>query len=334
MTYSSGGVIQATDYNTFVSTGSPNINRVWGPALDNTGTGWGQTALATVSAGSTVNATNWASMVNTLTSMGGQTNTSITARTAPTAGQPISVLSAVSTDISNIYTNRNNAQFVGATSTTWFGSASKTTATGSGTATWTITFISTVQFASLDQARYFFNCGGRFFLTMNKSSTGTDMDADWNTFVGKVGTISFTGLGTSKTLAGTAYTGTTRTGGSGGTETTLATATGWYNLAFGTGAYTTLFQLNDDAAGYTGSYIKVEASRDPLFDKNFQFRTTWVQPERSGAGQSTNISGGTETTSPFTAYGTAPTVICRAVYPSTTYLTNSWGTPSIISTTT
>ena len=334
MTYSSGGLIQATDYNTFVATGSPTINQVWGYVTNNTGTGWGQTDLAIVSAGNWVNATNWASLVNTLTSMGGQTNTAITARTAPTAGQTINVLSAVSTDISNIYTNRNNAQFVGATSSTWSGSASKTTATGSGTATWTITFISTVNFANFNQAQYFFNCGGRIYLTMNKSSTGTDMDADWNTFVGKVGTISLTGLGTSKTLAGTAYTGTSRQGGTGGTQTTLSTATGWYNLPFYTGAYTTIFQLNDDAAGYTGSYIKVEAARSPAFDYIFNFRTTWVQPERSGEGQSTNISGGTETTSPFTAYGTAPTVICRAVYPSTTYLTASWSSASISATTT
>jgi hypothetical protein len=133
------------------------------------------------------------------------------------------VLAAVSTDITNCNTNRANAAAVGSTSTTWTGVVAKTAGTGTGTNAWTITFTQTVTFASADQARYFFNAGGRVYLNMSKTSTGTDNDPDWNTFVGKVGTLSFTGIAGSKTLAGTAYTGTTRTGGTGGTQTTLST---------------------------------------------------------------------------------------------------------------
>jgi hypothetical protein len=329
MTYSSGGLIQATDFNGFVSTGTPNINAVWGTG--STDSGWGQTALSTVSVGGTVTATNWASLVNTLASMGNQTSTTITSRSAPTAGQTISVLAAVSTDITNCNTNRANAAAVGSTSTTWTGGAAKTTGTGTGTNAWTATFTSTVTFASADAARYFFNAGGRVYLTMNKSSTGTDNDPDWNTFVGKVGTLSFTGIAGSKTLAGTAYTGTTRTGGTGGTQTTLSTATGWYALTAGAAA-TTIFQLNDDVSPYTGDTIIVTAAKN-AGATTLTFSTTWNSSARSGAGQSTNISGGTDTTSPFSAYGTAPVVLCRFVPPSTTYLTNSWGTPTVASST-
>jgi hypothetical protein len=282
-----------------------------------------------VSVGGTVTATNWASLVNTLASMGSQTNTTITSRSAPTAGQTISVLSAVATDISSCNTNRANAAAVGSTSTTWTGAAAKTTGTGTGTNAWTITWTQTVTFPSADQARYFFNAGGRIYLTMNKSSTGVDNDPDWNTFIGKVGTISFTGIAASKTLAGTAYTGTTRTGGTGGTQTTLSTATGWYALTAGAAA-TTIFQLNDDLAPYTGDTVVITAAKN-AGSTTVTFVTTWNSSSRAGAGQSTNISGGTDTASPFTAYGTAPTVLCRFVPPSTTYLTNSWGTPTVAS---
>jgi len=328
MTYSSGGLIQASDFNGFVSTGSPNINNIW--STGSTDSGWGQTALSTVSVGGTVTATNWASLVNTLASMGSQTGTTITARSAPTAGQTISVLAAVSTDITNCNTNRANAAAVGSTSTTWTGAAAKTTTTGAGNTAWTITWTQTVTFPSADQARYFFNAGGRIYLTMNKSSTGLDSDADWNTFVGKVGTLSFTGLAGSKTLAGTAYTGTTRTGGTGGTQTTLSTGTGWYALTAGAAA-TTIFQLNDDLSVYTGDTVIITAAKN-AGSTAITFVTTWNSTARTGAGQNTQISGGTDTTSPFSVYGTAPTVLCRFVPPSTTYLSNSWGTPTVAST--
>ena len=327
MTYSSGGLIQATDYNGFVSTNSPNINNIW--STGSSDSGWGQSALSTVSVGGTVTATNWASLVNTIASMGSQTNTVITARSAPTAGQTISVLAAVATDITNCNSARANAAAVGSTSTTWTGAAAKTTATGTGTNAWTITWTQTVTFPSADQARYFFNAGGRVYLTMNKSSTGVDNDPDWNTFIGKVGTISVTGIAGSKTLAGTAYTGTTRTGGTGGTQTTLSTATGWYALTAGAAA-TTIFQLNDDLAPYTGDTVIVTAAKN-AGSTVLTLTTTWNSSARAGAGQSTNISGGTNTASPFSAYGTAPTVLCRFVPPSTTYLTNSWGTPAVAS---
>ena len=329
MTYSAGGLIQATDYNGFISTGTPNINGVWGTGT--TDSGWGQTAVGTVSTGGTVTATQWASLVNTLASMGSQTGTTITSRSAPTAGTTISVLAAVSTDITNCNTNRGNAAAVGSAYATWTGAAAKTTATGTGTNAWTITWTQTVTFPSADQARYFWNAGGRVILNMSKTSTGTDNDPDWNTFVGKVGDLSFVGRvnGAAQTLAGTVFTGTTRSGGTGGTQTTLATTTGWYSLTAGAAA-TTIFQLNDDVSPYTGDTIIVTAAKN-AGSTVLTLTTTWNSSSRTGAGQSTNNSGGTDTASPFTTFGTAPAVLLRYVPPSTTYLSNSWGTPAIAS---
>ena len=330
MTYSTGGLIQATDYNGFVSTtASANINATWSTGATNSG--WGQGDIATVAAAGTVTATQWATLVNTLTSMGSQTGTALTSRSAPTTGQTITALAAVSSDIGNCYTNRGNAVASGTAYGTFTGTTSKATSTGSGQTTWTITFTSTVTFPSADQARYFFNAGGIVKLQYGKSSTGTDVDADWNTFAGLCGSINITGG--AQTIASQAYTGTTRLAGSGGTQTTLATSTGWYGLTPGAAA-TTLFQLNNAASPYTGEYIRTTAAVN-AGSTTLTLVTTWFQPAVSAAGTTCNISGGTAVTSPSTSIGafTAPTTLVTYVPPSTTYLsTASWGTPTIAAT--
>lgn len=329
MTYVSGGIIQATDYNGFVSTTSgANTNDVWGTGSGDKG--WGQTPLNTVSAGGIVTAAQWASLVNTLASMGNQTNTTLTSRTAPVAGNIIAVLANVNTDLTSVTTNRGNTNSAGTEYGTFTGSTAKTTATGSGQTTWTITFTHTITFASADAARYFWNAGGRVRLQYGKSSTGTDIDADWNTFSGQCGSIYITGRVNSaaQTIVGTSYTGTTRIGGTGGTQTTLATTTGWYGLIPGAAA-TTIFQLNNAASPYTGEYIRTTGAVN-AGSTTLTLVTTWFQPAVSAAGTTCNISGGTDTTSPSTTItGTAPTTLCTYIPPSTTYLTASWGTPTI-----
>ena len=242
MTYSSGGLIQAADYNGF-TTNSGGLNDIWSTGSGDKG--WGQTTFTAVAAGGTVTAAQWASLVNNLSTAGSQTNTTLTSRTAPTAGQTIAVLAAVATDITSVTTNRGNAAAAGTEYGTFTGTTSKTTATGSGQTTWTITFTHTVTFADANSARYFWNAGGRVRLQYGKSSTGTDIDADWNTFAGQCGSIYISGRVNSaaQTIVGTSYTGTTRIGGTGGTQTTLATTTGWYQLTAGAAA-TTVFQLN------------------------------------------------------------------------------------------
>lgn len=330
MTYTAGSLIEAADYNTFVANVSGNcINNVWG-----TGTvsdlGWGQSNIANVAAAGTVTATQWASIVNNLTTMGQHTGASITSRTAPVAGNTISILANVATDINTLTLARGNAVGSGTEYGTFSGTTSKTTATGSGTAAWTITFTHTVTFPSAAQARYFWNAGGIVRLKYGKSSTGVDNDDAWNTFAGLCGSINITGRvnGATQTIAAQAYTGTTRIGGTGGTQTTLATTTGWYNL---TGTPTTIFQLNNATSPYSGEYIRTTATQTS--STVLTLVTTWVSDGSSGAGTSANITGGTATTSPSTTItGTAPTTLVTYLPPSTTYLSNSWGTPTIAAT--
>jgi len=327
MTYSSGGLIEATDYNTFAGNTTAGLNRVWSTGSGDAG--WGQTNIATVAAAGTVTATQWATLVNSLGSSGSQTNSTLTSRTAPVAGNTISILANVSTDITTVTTNRGNATAVGTEYGVFSGTTSKTTATGSGQAAWTITFTHTITFPSADQARYFWNAGGRVRLQYGKSSTGTDVDPDWNTLAGWCGSIYISGRvnSNSQTIAGTTYTGTTRIGGTGGTQTTLATTTGWYQL---TGTPATVFQLNNSTAPYTGEFIRTTATQTST--TVLTLVTTWVSDgSGGGAGTSANISGGTAVASPATSIGaaTAPTTLVTYIPPSTTYLTNSWGTPTI-----
>jgi hypothetical protein len=326
MSYVQGGIIEATDYNGFVSNNANNINAVWGTG--STDKGWGQTAISTVSVGGTVTATQWATLVGNLATAGSQSSSTITSRTQPQVGNIIAILANVATDINTVTTNRGNAAGSGTTSSTWTGATAKTTATGSGVNAWTITFTHTVTFPSADQARYFWNAGGLIRLDMSKSSTGTDSDPDWNSFVGTVGTLYLSGRVNSanQLIAGGTYTGFTRSGGS-GTPSPNLTTTGWYSLTAGAAA-SNMFQLTNTAATYTSDFIQVTAAVN-AGRTAVTFVTTWSSAATSGAGKSRNISGGTDTTSPFGSFGTAPAVLCRYIPPSTTYLTNSWGTPTV-----
>ena len=325
MTYSVGGLIQAADYNGFANDSANNINAIW--STGSTDKGYGQTAIASVSTGGTVTATQWATLVNNLANLGSHQGTTITSRTAPVAGNTITILNAVATDINTLTGSRGNAAASGTEYGVFTGTTSKTTATGSGTAAWTITFTHTITFASANATRYFFNAGGIVRLKYGKSSTGTDTDPDWNTLAGWCGTISLTGRvnATTNTIAAQAYTGTTRLSGSGGTQTTLATTTGWYNL---TASPTTIFQLTNSTAPYTGEFIRTTATATS--STVLTLTTTWVSDGSSGAGTSANITGGTATTSPSTTItGTAPTTLVTYIPPSTTYLSAAWGTPAI-----
>lgn len=318
MTYSVGGLIQDTDYNGFVNTTpNANINGVWSTGSGSSG--WGQSAVATVSAGGTVTATQWATLVNTITSMANQTNTTITSRTAPVSGSLISILSAVNTDLTNITTNRANAAAVGSQFTGWTGTNSKTTATSG--ATWTITFTNTITWASADAARYFFNAGGLIKIDVSKTSTGNTGDPEWNDLANTLcGDIWVTGLGTAKTIAGTSYTGITRIGGT-GTAAVLNTSLGWFNL---TTSDQVVYRQNADTSPYTNNFIQ-HSLRTATSGTQLVITTTW------SASDGDPITGGTAPTG--ATPGTAPCTIVTYYPPATTNLTNTWGTPTVAATT-
>jgi hypothetical protein len=254
--------------------------------------------------------------------MGSQTNTTITARTAPTAGNVITVLAAINTDLTNITNNRRNAVANGTQFTGWTGTNSKTgTTTG---ATWSITFTNTVTFASADAARYFFNAGGRIKIDTSKTSTGATGDPEWNDLASTLcGDIFITGGTATQTIAGTAYTGTTKIGGS-GTPNTLATTTGWYDLTAGAAA-TIVYKQFADTAPYTSNFIQHSIAKN-AGSTALTITTLWSASDGDPITGGTAASGATP--------GTAPCTIVTYFPPSTTYLsTASWGTPTIAATT-
>jgi hypothetical protein len=325
MTYSAGSLIEAADYNGFVANNAnANVNDIWGTGA--TDKGYGQTALGTVAAAGTITATQWASLVNTISSIASHQGTSITARTAPVVGDTISILNALNTDLTNLTTNRGNAAANGTQYAIFSGSISKTTNTGSGSTAWTITFTHTITWASAAAARYFFNAGGRIKWDVNKTSTGQLADAEWNDLAGTLcGDIFITGGTSTQNIAGTNYTGTTKIGGT-GSPTILATTTGWYDL---TTSNTTIYQQFADTAPYTGQSILLRA-RTAGSGTQLILETVWNDPGGSGVGSSDVITGGTATSSGSTTItGTAPTTLVTYFPPSTTHLTDSWGTPTI-----
>jgi hypothetical protein len=322
MTYSVGGLIQATDYNGFASTtAGANVDSVWGAGSGDRGYGQ-STTLGTVAAGATVTATQWASLNSRITSMASHQGTTITSRTNPVAGDVISILAALNTDLTNITNNRGNAAASGTQFTSWTGTSSKTSATGSGNAAWTITFTHTITFADANSARYFFNAGGRIKWETSKTSTGTDADDEWNDLANTlVGDIFITGGTGTQTIAGTAYTGTTKIGGT-GSPTTLATTTGFYDL---TTTPVTIYKQFADTYSYADQYIQIDASVN-AGGTIITLTTTWVDP--GGAlFPNDNISGGTATTG--ISFGTAPATVVTYFPPSTAQLTNTWGTPTV-----
>jgi hypothetical protein len=253
--------------------------------------------------------------------MGSQTGTTITARTAPTAGTTIGILAAVNTDLTNVTTNRNNAVANGTQFTGWTGTNSKTAATSGSP--WSITFTNTVTFASADAMRYFFNGGGRIKLDVSKTATGATGDPEWNDLANTLcGDIYISGAAASHTIAGTAYTGTTKIGGT-GIPNTLSTGTGWDALVAGA-AGTIVYKQFADTAPYTSNFIQHTIAKGAS-------STTLVITTLWSASDGDPITGGTAPSG--ATPGTAPCTIVTYFPPETTNLTNSWGTPTITATT-
>jgi len=321
MAYVSTGLIQAADYDGFVNlTAGANVNATW--STGTTSAGYGQTAVSSVAATGVVTAVNWAALVNTIASMASHQGTAITARTAPVTGNTVSILSALNTDITNCFNNRGNAVANGTQFTGWTGTNSLTGGRGAGA--WSISFVNTVTFASANAARYFFNAGGIVKIDVSKTATGNTGDPEWNDLANTLcGDIYISGGAYSQTIAGTVYTGTTKIGGS-GTPNTLTTTTGFFDLTPG-GAAVIVYKQFADTAPYTANFIQHSLSLD-AGSTVLTITTLW------SASDGDPISGGSASVG--ATPGTAPTTITTYFPPSTTYLSASWGTPSIAATTT
>lgn len=328
MAYSSGGLIQATDYNGFVGS-SPSatantLNTIW--AVGSGDKGYGQTALSAVSAAGLVTATQWATAVNTLNSIKTHQDGSGTGIGAPTAGSLISYLATFSSSIGTAYTNRlttatNGTDITGAapTATTW-NTATPTTQQITRTAT----------FASADQARYFWNAGGKLVLTFSCVNTlGNAKGADW---------LSLLNTKFASIVVGSATNGS-RTG-TGGTVSASDLTLGYWDCTTSNQSIVTLTSASA-TADYSSNSVAVGIKTNGVQGANADVGTVFTFTI-----DLTDAAADTNTAPPgipvYVPAGIAPTqgafndglnlaittnITVRP--PETTNLTNSWGTVTI-----
>lgn len=310
MTYTSGSTIVDDDYNIFATgngagTGDnnvANINTVWGAGTGDKGYGQSST-ISPVAAGQTVLANSWATLITRMTTVANHQGTSITPITNPATGDTITAYSALSSNITSLYNNRLNCNAQGTDSTT-------TTVTTSSWNTSAVT-TKTLTFSSANALRYFFNAGGEVRMSFSRTGgTASDQNTAWTDLLTAGGTIVVTGSGASKTHAGTTYTGTTKIGGT-GTPTTLLTGTGVTEYT-----PTTTYEIFRQ---YSDAYIYVYTAL------NYKIQAS----VNSGATVLSLVVtlDDAVTKAPDSVDGTL-TMTTTVRPPSTTYLTNTWGTPT------
>jgi len=297
MAYTSGDTILDNHYNDFAT----SVNAIWSTGSGDSG--YGQSAVSSVSAGSTITAAQWTTLLNAMTSAASHQGSSITAISNPSAGGTISAFTALSTNISTITTNRLSV-FARQ-------SVANTNRDNTNTFTGTLTFTHKWAWGSANQARYFFNAGGRLSISGSQSGHGADSKGnEWANLL---------------TQAGTYYVYAQSSGKSGGSGTTTTNNTnlGWHDL---TGSYQTAFKQFFDSGGYaayTSNYLQLELYKSGA---EVFWKTSWVDAAADDSSFNKSIYNtldnvdGTKTTT----YGHER--------PSTTYTSATYGTITLTTT--
>jgi len=310
MSYAQNGLIEATDFNGFVGgnpeTGANKLNTVW--STGGTTAGYGQTAVSQVSGGDTVVATGqWNAIVTNTASSASHQGSSITSVTAPTSGGTVSYLSAIPTNLTTIYTNRRNAASQGSTIAD--------TATRSSSWQNGLTFTHTVTFASGDAARYFFNAGGQIKMTASHP-TGSGINLLFSDLASDTGTVTVSAPNSGTiSISGSSYSGITKVGGGGNTPTVDADK-GYFGLT--TANATAFTQLADSGpSGYLSSFIR------------YIVKSNGAQGSNGDTGSVITIYSVWDEIPNDLVATSGSAVTCTVQLPETTYLSASWGTPSI-----
>ena len=215
MTYSSGNTILATDYNTFVGT----VNTVIGPSASyQSGTGYGQSTLATVAATDEIGASEWGSLITAVKAAAQHQGTTVDLpATNPATGDLIEALDGttagagtynLSSAVSAINTNKDNIDASEQTTVAGSSTSSRSTAWGVGDTSISAEYY--IQFADRTAAEAYFNTGGEVHLTFQHPNGTSSQDNDWrDIFSTKIGTLKLGKDYTSRTGS----TGTTPTFG-------------------------------------------------------------------------------------------------------------------------
>jgi len=241
MAYSAGDPILDDEYNTFVSNDPNGYNHFAGTGAGEHGLG--QSAIATVSAGGTITASQWNSLFTGLANVSNHTNVALSSTTAVSAGDAIAIKASLISDLASTAT----AIAGGCTNATALSASSvlQTVTTSSEGWDTSATQEISVTFTNANQMRWFFNAGGkiRHVTTATAASTSAKDTA-------------FVALGTGIGNLDIGSQATTRSN-AGQTLTTNGLANGFYDL--GT-SYTTLIKLTQSAyAAYNSNTMTISA---------------------------------------------------------------------------
>ena len=257
MAYQQGDTIEASTYNTFAG----NVNTIIGTGSADSG--YGLSEIATISAGDTITAAQWNSLLSGLQKGANHQGTTLTnASNTVSQGGNILPLSNLEADITLITNNKLTADASNM--------ATDTGVTSTRTSSWTASVYHefTVTFASANAARHFFNSGGEVrFAGSRSGGSSTDQNTDWTNLLSNAGTVKFA-------EGATTYTGSGGTAAAVGfddlttsyqqiftaTGTSSYSANDWTiqakaNAAYGSATVVTFKAgFNDDHAAQTGNY--------------------------------------------------------------------------------
>lgn len=310
MTFSANGLIDAASFNNLAANTSPgaSVN-----SLYNTGTGmygYGQISpIANVALGDTVTSSQWTSLNTRITAMGSHQGSALGGLPSTAAN---SLITYDADYPNNIALLKTRALYAAAQGTT-------TSLTTQCTTTWTnsCTFTQTITFSSGDAARYFFNSGGQLKFTYS-SPIGTSNTVDYvmNKLADDAGTLVLSAPSSGQiTIASVDYNGISRKN-SQASPSILDVNKGYYGLT--TSASTVFKQVGRfGIVTYTGSFINVTMRTNGPVGANqdngniITVVTVWDEVPNG-----LSVSAGTAVT-------------CTVVPPSTTYLNNVWGTPTV-----
>jgi hypothetical protein len=323
MTYASGGLIQASDFNNLAWGGTQgtytsvtkNIAYVMGVGSGAWGYGQTITGLNTVAAAATVTAAQWSGLLTILNNaLAHQGSTTLGSNY--TTGGIITYFSNVNTAVTTINSNANNTVGYAANVVTTPASTTVTFTGTTSTAANTTTFTRTATFGSADQARYFFNAGGRIHWTITATNSGGSLRgadlvtlAQTNTAGGFIAANSSDGI----------------VGGSGGTVNTDATSLGYYQLTTSDQSMSKVTSTNYRYE-YNQSFFEVLVKSNGVQGSNGDKGTVITFTFSVSLQGAINSSMG----GPFNDNVSVPITVAFTVRPPvTTYLTNTWGNVTI-----
>jgi hypothetical protein len=310
MAYQTGDTILDDHYNGFAT----SVNAMWGAG---TGVrGFGQTTtVSTVSDSTVISAAQWTTLLNRCRSVSDQQandgNITIDTLTDPSAGDLVEAFAAITTDIATLDTSAALAVGTGA----GFGSAVTSLVNATGTFAGTVTQTSTLTFAGGNEARYFFNSGGK--VEVSWTFTGGTSDTKYDNWV----TLAVA-CGTYQIFANVSG----KTGGS-GSVTTNNTNNGYFDMAE---SAVIVFKQLEDTAPYTASYIQLSVHMNANdgtdgLGNNGTVMTVKSEMVDAAADQTSynkniynvldQVDGTKRTTFSFTPS-------------ATTYISATWGTPA------